>query len=65
MPQDLVEGYEYPQMSDEAKRKILGENFLRLHGIDPDDLWSRIAGDRWAKEREGGLRRPWQSIREG
>jgi uncharacterized protein len=34
IPQDLCEGYGYPQLTDQAKRKILGENLLRLHGMD-------------------------------
>ena len=28
IPQDLVEGYGYPQLTEQAKRKILGENLL-------------------------------------
>ena len=28
------DGYGYPQLTDQAKRKILGENLLRLHGMD-------------------------------
>ncbi|OLF16490.1 amidohydrolase family protein [Actinophytocola xanthii] len=35
IPQDLCEGYGYPQLTDEAKRKILGGNLLRLHGMNP------------------------------
>ena len=34
IPQDLVDGYGYPQLTEQAKRKILGENLARLHGID-------------------------------
>ena len=34
IPPDLCEGYGYPQLTDQAKRKILGENLLRLHGMD-------------------------------
>ena len=34
LPQDLVDGYGYPQLTEQAKRKILGENLARLHGID-------------------------------
>ena len=34
IPQDLSESYGYPQLTDQAKRKILGENLLRLHGMD-------------------------------
>jgi predicted TIM-barrel fold metal-dependent hydrolase len=34
IPQDLQEGYGYPALTEQAKRKILGENLLRLHGMD-------------------------------
>jgi uncharacterized protein len=34
IPEDLCAGYGYPQLTEQAKRKILGENLLRLHGID-------------------------------
>ena len=34
IPQDLCDGYGYPQLTDQAKRKILGGNLLRLHGMD-------------------------------
>lgn len=34
IPKDLMEGYGYPPLTDQAKRKILGENLLRLHGMD-------------------------------
>jgi uncharacterized protein len=42
IPQDLCEGYGYPQLSDQAKRKILGENLLRLHGMDVDATRDRL-----------------------
>lgn len=44
IPQDLVEGYGYPQLTERAKRKILGENLLRLHGMDPEETRSKLAG---------------------
>jgi predicted TIM-barrel fold metal-dependent hydrolase len=34
IPEDLCAGYGYPQLTDQAKRKILGENLLRLHGMN-------------------------------
>lgn len=34
MPEDLQEGYGYPQITREMKRKIFGENQARLLGID-------------------------------
>jgi predicted TIM-barrel fold metal-dependent hydrolase len=42
IPQDLVEGYGYPQLTEQAKRKILGENLLRLHGMDVEETRARL-----------------------
>jgi uncharacterized protein len=42
IPQDLCEGYGYPQLTDQAKRKILGENLLRLHGMDLAEAKARV-----------------------
>jgi uncharacterized protein len=44
LPQDLVEGYGYPQLTETAKRKILGENLLRLHGMDVEATRARLLG---------------------
>jgi predicted TIM-barrel fold metal-dependent hydrolase len=66
VPQDMIEGFGYPQITDEVKRKILGANFLRLHGVDEDALRARIAGDKWSKARESGhLEPPWHNLRQG
>ena len=35
--QDLVEGYCYPQLTEQAKRKIVGEYLLRLSGMDVEE----------------------------
>ncbi|MDF3051747.1 MAG: amidohydrolase [Pseudonocardia sp.] len=42
IPQDLCEGYGYPQLTDQAKRKILGENLLRLHGMNIEETRARL-----------------------
>jgi len=44
LPQDLVECYGYPQLTEQAKRKILGENLLRLHGLDVEETRARLRG---------------------
>jgi predicted TIM-barrel fold metal-dependent hydrolase len=36
LPRDIVEERGYPPLTEQAKRKILGGNLARLHGIDPD-----------------------------
>jgi uncharacterized protein len=43
LPQDLVEGYGYPQLTEQAKRKILGENLLRLSGMDVEETRQKLA----------------------
>jgi hypothetical protein len=42
-PQDLCDGYVYPQLTEEAKRKIIGENLPRLHGMDVGDTKKKYA----------------------
>jgi predicted TIM-barrel fold metal-dependent hydrolase len=43
IPEDLVEGYGYPQLTEGAKRKILGENLLRLQGMDVEETRRKLA----------------------
>ena len=35
--------YGYPQLTEQAKRKILGENLLRLHGMDVEAIKAKLA----------------------
>jgi uncharacterized protein len=44
IPEGLCAGYGYPQLTDQAKRKILGENLLRLHGMDAQDMRAKLGG---------------------
>jgi uncharacterized protein len=44
VPEDLCAGYGYPQLTGRAKRKILGENLLRLHGMDVAGTKARLGG---------------------
>jgi uncharacterized protein len=37
-----VEGYGYPQLTEQAKRKILSENLLRLSGMDVEETRERL-----------------------
>ncbi len=64
MPQDLVEGFGYPQMTPEILRGIMGENFLRLHGIDSAALKAKIAGDEVSQRQAAGLAAPWTHFRD-
>jgi predicted TIM-barrel fold metal-dependent hydrolase len=61
MPQDLTDGYGYPQLTTEIKQKILGGNLARLHGMDIDTIQQKISNDEFAKRRANGLAEPWSS----
>ena len=64
MPEDLVAGMGYPEVTPEVKRKILGLNFLRLHGIDPEAFLKNVEGDRWAVARGATPNaEPWSHLR--
>jgi predicted TIM-barrel fold metal-dependent hydrolase len=55
MPEDLIEEYDYPEVTQEDKEKILGKNALRLLDKDPEQIKKDIQGDKWdqlKKERE-------------
>ena len=63
MPEDLMEGYGYPPLTPEAKRKMLGENYCRLHGLDVDEVKANVADDDWAKRRhESPSPEPWSTV---
>jgi len=57
MPRDLVEGHDMPELTDELKAKILGGNFLAMHGIDPEEKKAQIAGDEWEQQRNAARER--------
>ena len=59
IPQDLCDGYGYPQLTDQAKRKILGENLLRLHGMDVAETRARLA---WQGLTDKARRLTWQPL---
>lgn len=59
IPDDLAEGYGYPPLSDAVKRKILGENFARLHGLDVAALIENRPRDQLREAQDSGLAPPW------
>jgi len=63
MPQELIDGYGYPPVTIATKRKILGENIARLHGIDIEQRKSAIASDEWSRKRAEGKAPPWSGLR--
>jgi predicted TIM-barrel fold metal-dependent hydrolase len=63
IPDDLVEGYGFPPLTDQAKRKMLGENYCRVHGLDVEDLKANVADDEWARQRKADPKpEPWCTV---
>jgi hypothetical protein len=48
-----------PEITEEIKRKILGLNYLRMHGLDVKALAKSIEGDEFAVERAKGKPEPY------
>jgi uncharacterized protein len=42
IPEDLCAGYGYPQLTEQAKHKIVGENLPWLHGMDLSEARARL-----------------------
>jgi len=64
IPQDMQDEYGYPELTDEVKRKILGENALRFVGKDPEELRNTVQNDEWAdrKAKQEETPEPWASL---
>ena len=50
-----------PESTEEIKRKILGLNYLRMHGLDPKTIAQNIKGDEFEIERAKGMQRPYET----
>jgi predicted TIM-barrel fold metal-dependent hydrolase len=65
MPEELVQGYGFPPLTEQAKRKLLGENYCHLHGLDIEGVKASVANDDWAQQRHAATpHQPWATIRE-
>jgi uncharacterized protein len=62
-PADVLAESGFPQISAADRRKILGENALRLHGLDAGTVRQRTEDDEFSRARSRGQARPWQQIR--
>ncbi|CAN5690443.1 amidohydrolase family protein [soil metagenome] len=63
MPEDLHQGHGYPELTAETKRKLVGENMARVHGIDIEQVKNRIKNDQWSELRAEGKAEPWSAHR--
>ncbi len=52
LPEDIVQGENIPQLTEDDRKGILAGNFMRMHGFNQDDLMSKFAGDEFSGARE-------------
>ena len=64
MPDDLVSDRGLPPLTADVRRKILGENALRIHGLDAGAVRAGIEGDGFEEEKSAGFGPPWRRLRE-
>jgi predicted TIM-barrel fold metal-dependent hydrolase len=63
IPEEMREEYGYPELTDEVKRKILGENLLELYDWDADELREHVQDDEWSQRRSAeGRPEPWSGL---
>jgi hypothetical protein len=55
----MIDGYGFPQLTEEIKADILANNFANLHGLDIPTLKRNIEGDELAKRKAAGAPAPW------
>lgn len=64
-PDDLLESKglfdALPQITDDHKRGILGENYARMHGLDIDALKAAIADDEFARDPDAPPPAPYST----
>lgn len=63
IPADMREEYNYPELTDDVKRMILGENLADLYDWDVEKLRSQVQNDDWSQRREAdGRPDPWSTV---
>lgn len=60
-PRPILQAFARFELAEQDRRNILGENLLRLHGVDPAAV--RAARDEFTRAREGGYASPWRTVR--
>lgn len=58
-----LEEFDIDRLTDTDRTNILGNNALRLHGLDAAKVIAAVADDEFARARAEGVRRPWSALR--
>jgi predicted TIM-barrel fold metal-dependent hydrolase len=62
MPKDLVEGFGFPEVTDEIKAMILGGNMARLHGLDLSHI-ATLRDEIYEKRQAARSDSRWHALR--
>jgi predicted TIM-barrel fold metal-dependent hydrolase len=62
LPEEVLDAVGVAQLTEQDRRNILGENALRLYGMNRDALLEATAGDAFAAAR-AAAREPWSALR--
>jgi hypothetical protein len=62
LPQELIEAG-LPPLTERDRRNILGENKLRLHGMDPATVLAGAAADSYSERGTDLTGAPWSRLR--
>jgi uncharacterized protein len=62
MPEYLVDGYGYPELSEQDKADILGLNFARMHGLEIENLMRCVRNDDLERAKDERLKDPWSEL---
>ncbi len=61
MPKELMEGYGFPELTEQAKRKILGLNAARVLGLTDNQIRDTMTTGEYAKPRR--LNAPYATLK--
>jgi len=62
MPEDMVEGEDFPVLTEEIKADILGLSYARFHGLDVDGLRAAVMNDKLSARRAERTAAPWSEL---
>lgn len=62
-PDALMEEFGLAPLTDRDRANILGDNALRLHGLEREAVIAATRDDAFAKRRAGGATIPWSGLR--